>query len=410
MGTGMRGFFLHICALAALGLILNGCATRIGPAASAGANAQSDAPKPGAVLVWNQPSPISQDQLAQALASARVVMVGETHDHPGHHEAQLNILKLMIKQGPAPVVGIEWLDHGAQPACDALASGSITVDEFAWLADWNNRWGYTLDLYRPILEYVREHGLKLYALNAPLKVVRKVARQGLKSLTPQERATLAPALNLEDPDYEEMVARQFQGHGVMGKQAQANFLAAQIGRDETMAHNLADALHPWPDGGKKAVVLVGSAHLAHGRGLPPRIERRLPGVKLITLLPVSSDKLKEAGQDIQDSEAPADYLIVTASAPPRPPRLGVMIRPAEGGLLVEGIWPGGAAFKAGVKKGDILKAVDGKTLNSPKDIHNVIKAAPYKPHQYLVIRDGKELLLEITLADPNTARPRHPRE
>jgi len=157
----MRGFFLHICALAALGLILNGCATRIGPAASAGANAQSDAPKPGAVLVWNQPSPISQDQLAQALASARVVMVGETHDHPGHHEAQLNILKLMIKQGPAPVVGIEWLDHGAQPACDALASGSITVDEFAWLADWNNRWGYTLDLYRPILEYVREHGLKL---------------------------------------------------------------------------------------------------------------------------------------------------------------------------------------------------------------------------------------------------------
>jgi uncharacterized iron-regulated protein len=410
LGTGMKGFLPYICALAALGFILNGCAIRTTRTAPAGSSTHFTAPKPGDVLVWNQPDPIGEDQLAGALASARVVIVGETHDHPGHHEAQLNILKLMTKQGPPPVVGVEWLDHGAQPACDALSSGAITVDEFAVQADWTSRWGYTLDLYRPILEHVREHGLKLYALNAPLKVVRKVARQGLKSLTPAERAMLAPALNLRDPEYEEMVARQFQGHGVMGKNAQANFLAAQIGRDETMAHNLAKGLHPWPDGGKRALVLAGSAHLAHGRGLPPRIERRLPGVKLITLLPVSSDKLKETGQDTQDSEAPADYLIVTEPAPPRPPRLGVMIKQVGDGLLVEGVWPGGAAFKAGIKKGDLLKAVDGEPLKTAKDIHNAIKAAPYEPHQYLVIRDGKELLLDITLAGRHKVRPRHLRE
>lgn len=406
----MKGFFLHICVLAALGIILNGCASRAVPPEPSHAKARSGSPKPGDVLTWNQPDPLGQEQLAKTLANARVVMVGETHDHPGHHKAQLNILELMNKAGPPPVVGIEWLDHEVQPACNALSSGSITVDEFARQADWTTRWGYTLDLYRPILEYVREHRLKLYALNAPLKVVRKVARQGLTSLSPAERALLAPALNLEDPEYEKMVARQFQGHGIMGKEAQANFLAAQIGRDETMAHNLAAALHPWPDGGKKAVVLVGSAHLAHGRGLPPRIERRLPGVKLITLLPVSSDKLGEAGQALQDSEAPADYLIVTTPAPPRPPRLGIMIRPVDGGLLVEGVWPAGAAFKAGVKKGDHLKAVDGKPLKTPKDIHDAIKAAPYQPHQYLVIRGGKELVFEIILADPHKARPRHPRE
>lgn len=406
----MRNLYLHFCLLAALAVILGGCAVQTVSGPETPAQTKPPSFKPGQVLAWNQPDPISEEQLSQILAQAQVAAVGETHDHPGHHEAQLKILKIMTEQGPKPVVGIEWLDHQAQPACDALAKGSLTVEEFAKKADWESRWGYSLNLYRPILEYVREHRLELRALNAPLKVIRKVARKGLKSLTPQERAMLAPALNLDDPDYAEMLARQFQGHGVQDKEAQANFLAAQIGRDETMAHHLAQALYPWPDGGKRAVVLVGSAHLAHGEGLPPRIQRRLPGVKLITFLPVSADKLNKALEEEQEGGAPADYLMVTSSAPPRPPRLGVMIRPTEGGLLVEGVWPQGAAFKAGVKKGDILKSVDGKPLSTPKDIHDAIKAAPYESHRYTIFRGGKELVLDITLADPHKARPGHPRE
>lgn len=387
-----------------------GCAQKTAPAPQAASPDKPPVPEPGQVLAWNQPDPISPDQLAKALAQADVALVGETHDHPGHHEAQLKILKIMTEQGPPPVVGIEWLDEGAQAACDELASGAVTVDEFARLADWESRWGYNLNLYRPILEYVREHRLNLRALNAPLNVIRKVARKGLKSLTPEERAKLAPSLDMQDPEYERMLARQFMGHGVQGKQAQENFMAAQIGRDETMAHNLAQALHPWPDGAKRAVLLAGSAHLAHGRGLPPRIQRRLPGAKLITLLPVSSDKLVKALEESQDSQEPADYLLVTSPAPPRPPRLGIMIRPSEGGLLIEGVWPQGAAFKAGMKKGDILKSVDGKPLKTPKDIHDAIKAAPYETHRYMITRGDKELVLEITLADPHKAKPGHPQE
>jgi aminopeptidase N len=406
----MKGLLIHFCVLAALTLAMSGCAVLIASAPKAPSQNKPQSFEPGQVLVWNQPEPIGPDQLKKALAKIDVAIVGETHDHPGHHEAQLKILKIMTEQGPAPVVGIEWLDHQAQAASDELSKGSISVDDFAKKADWKTRWGYNLNLYRPILEYIREHRLNLRALNAPLKVIRKVARKGLKSLTPEERALLAPSLDMDDPEYEEMLARQFQGHGVQGKEAQANFMAAQIGRDETMAHNLAQALYPWPDGAKRAVVLAGSAHLAHGRGLPPRIGRRLPGVKLITILPVSSDKLKKALKDGQDGQGPADYLMVTSPAPPRPPRLGVMIRPVEGGLLIEGIWPQGAAFKAGIKKGDIMKSVDGKPLKTPKDIHDAIKAAPYESHRYMITRGDKEMVLEITLADPREARPEHPRE
>ncbi len=379
--------------------LVGGCASS--PPSAPGPEAKSAAPRPGQVLAWDRPTPLDHEELARVLAGAQVVIVGETHDHPGHHAAQLKILKLMAREKGPLVVGVEWLDHGAQPACDALSAGTISVDEFAKRADWKRRWGYPLALYRPILELVRRRRLKLVALNAPLEVVRKVARQGLEALTPAERARLAPSLDLEDPEYEKLVARQFQGHGAEGRQAQQNFLAAQIARDETMAHHLAQALAPWPDGGKKAVVLAGSAHLAHGRGLPPRIARRLPGVKLITFLPVSADNLTEARPSPHQSRGPADYLMVTPPAPPRPPRLGILVRPVAGGLLVEGVWPQGAAGKAGMKKGDILVSVDGGPIKTAKDIHNLIKAAPYAPHRYLVRRSGKELVLSITLADPS---------
>ncbi|KMY66339.1 hypothetical protein AAU61_17940 [Desulfocarbo indianensis] len=406
----MKGFFAYGACLLAAALILAGCAHQTPAPQTGRAPASGPPPQPGQIFIWGQDAPLSEKDLSAALVPARVVLVGETHDHPGHHAAQLRILQLMNQQGPPPVVGIEWLDHQAQAACDALAGGSVTVEEFARLADWDARWGYPLDLYRPILEYVRQHKLKLVAMNAPLKVVRKLARQGFQALSAAERGQLAPALDLHDPAYAEMIARQFQGHGVEGKEAQSNFMAAQIARDETMAHHLAADLYPWPDGGKKAVVLVGSAHLAHGRGLPPRLERRLPGVKLITFLPVSSDKMEMARQELPEAEGPADYIMVTEPAPPRPPRLGIMVRGAREGLLVEGVWPQGEAFKAGLRKGDIIRAVDGKPLQTPKDIHDAIKAAPYEPHTYQVLRGGKDLALTITLPKAKPASLKRPRE
>jgi uncharacterized iron-regulated protein len=299
--------------------------------------------------------------------------------------------------GPPPAVGVEWLDHTAQPACDALSAGELTVAEFARRVDWPGAWGYPLELYAPILEEVRSRGLPLVALNAPVEVVRQVARQGLASLDSGQRARLAPALDLDDPAYRGLLERQFAGHGADSPEARDNFVAAQIARDETMAHHLARALHPWPDGGRRAVVLAGGGHLAHGQGLPARIRRRLPGVEPVTILPVAADRLREgAGQ--KAPAPPADYLWATQPPPPRPPRLGIMIHPKGGrGLAVAGVWPGGPAAEAGLAKGDVLLAVDGRPLESAKDIHDAIKSAPHEPHRYTVLRDGKELIITITL-------------
>lgn len=352
-------------------------------------------PPLGAVLAPPQDRPLEPREVAAGLDQAQVVIVGETHDHPGHHAIQLDFLKKMHAIPRPLVVGVEWLDATAQAHCDALASGQISLEEFARRVDWERAWGYPLELFAPILEFVRANRLPLVALNAPLASVRQIARQGLASLTPEQRGQLAPALDLDDPAYREMIAGQFAVHAVSGGQTE-NFFAAQVARDETMAHRLAQALAPWPDGERRAVVFVGSGHFAHGLGLPPRIQRRLPGVRLVSVLPVEPDQAAALAGGATGRPA-ADWLVAAAPAPPRPPRLGVVLKPQADGLMVERVLPQSAAQAAGIQAGDLLTELDGRPLRAAKDIHEAIKRDPFGSHRYTLQRGGQPLRLEIKL-------------
>ncbi|MCB2187262.1 MAG: ChaN family lipoprotein [Deltaproteobacteria bacterium] len=352
------------------------------------------APAPGQVFAPPHPAPLSANDLSQRLAAARVVVVGETHDHPGHHAIELRILTALADLPGPLAVGVEWLEEGDRAAADRLSAGQISVEEFARQVNWPDKWGFSLELYRPIFQFIQDRRLTLVPLNAPRPLVHQVARQGLASLSPAERGQLAPSLDLSPGGYRDFVLAQAREHGLAGGPALDNFFAAQVVRDETMAHNLAQELHPWPDGGKRAVVFCGSGHMAHAQGLVPRVARRLPGPGLLTVLPVTPG---EASVRAQGQGPPADLLIVSTPAPPRPPRLGVIIKPASGGLRVERVFPGSAAQKAGIQAGDVLQSIDGRPLSRAKDIHDAIKEQPRRPHRFVIRRDGQTIEMDIGL-------------
>lgn len=78
------------------------------------------------------------------------------------------------------------------------------------------------------------------------------------------------------------------------------------------------------------------------------------------------------------------------------------LRPAGGGLVVDSVWPGSPADKAGVKSGDIITAFDG--IPVPDRAALSARLAQHRPGdavQVALLADGQPRTLTITL----TARP-----
>jgi pimeloyl-ACP methyl ester carboxylesterase len=114
------------------------------------------------------------------------------------------------------------------------------------------------------------------------------------------------------------------------------------------------------------------------------------------------------------------YLIHAAAAAqheelPRKGHLGVRLAPLpdeararqqlerRSGVLIEGVIPGTTAAVDGIKQGDVLLAVNGKTVSGVSDVMTLIAAMTVgQTFEVSVVRDGQRIVLPMTLKE----RPR----
>lgn len=240
------------------------------------------------------------------LKGARVVMVGEQHDAADHHELQRRVVDVM---GAAPglVVGFEMLTWDLQPGLDRFNRGELDAPAFADAVDWQKAWGFPFALYRPIFETARRHEAKCLALNAPRALVRGLRQRGVDGLSADERAQL-PELDLGDELHRAWFEKVFSSSGHPLKPEElAGFYRAQVLWDEAMASRAAQAV---VDGARQVLVIAGAGHVAAGRGVPQRIERRLR-TPVLTLVPLTVDA-DSVDREVQEAlaRAEADILVV----------------------------------------------------------------------------------------------------
>ncbi|MGN6110601.1 MAG: ChaN family lipoprotein, partial [Kofleriaceae bacterium] len=230
------------------------------------------------------------------LAAARAVCVGEEHPNPHHHWFQLRVVEQLAKLLPAPprlALGLEMIQRPFQGVVDDYVAHRIDAATLRSRVGWEERWGYDWRLYGPTIDAVSAAGGEVIALNAPRELTKKISRQGLDALTPEERAQV-PELVLDDAKHRawfDALMNEMGGHAAHGTHAPSTphtapeagapaappmpsadrIYTVQVVWDETMAELGAKWLAAHPDG--HLVILAGNGH-CHDSAIVGRLARR----------------------------------------------------------------------------------------------------------------------------------------
>jgi len=261
---------------------------------------------------------LADAKLFDALTQGRVVYVAELHDQASHHAVQLQVLDGLARRSEGPVaLGMEMFLTEQQPILDRWSAGELSEADFLEEVQWAQTWGFDFAIYRPLLVYARDHGIRVVGLNVNRSLSHAVAMQGVEGLPPEDRARL-PELDL-GVEAHRAYFEAAMGGGVHEGMDMDKFYQAQVLWDEAMAEAVAEAMAA-PNGPRHMVVIAGRAHVEYGFGVPERAARR-GAEPFRTVLPLDLEEARPLRQTLEEGRA--DFLWLTSEREAALPRSGL---------------------------------------------------------------------------------------
>ena len=238
-------------------------------------------------------------ELLKDIETSRVIYVGEMHTNPEHHKIQLEVIQALFQKFPDLTVGMEMFDHSYQDVLDQWSAGKLDQKDFIQKVHWYANWRYNFSLYQDILEFIKEHRLRLVGLNIPNYIPPKIREGGINNLRADEKEHLPVQIDFSNTAHRDYVQKVFEAHRhhFRGEVDFENFYAAQSVWEDAMAEAIAENLN-----NDVMAVLVGNGHIQFKYGIPARAFKQT-GAAFTTIYPASIGA--EVEPDI------ADYIWVT---------------------------------------------------------------------------------------------------
>lgn len=299
---------------------------------------------------------LTLEDLLPDLKESRVIYIGERHDRFSHHMNQLQFIKRLREKGEKIAVGMEMFRRPCQHVLDDYMAGRIDERTFLKKSAYFKNWGYDYHLYKPIVDYLKKHGIPMVALNIDMDINRKVAREGIYSLKGDQRNHLPTEMKFSNQQYRRDLYEIFVSHREHSEIDDFDyFLQAQTLWDEAMAETAHQYLLGNPD--QKLLILAGNGHVRHRYGIPERLFRR------------NQKKYTIIVQDEEVEDGIADYVLKTRHLKGvGSVKLGVSIEAKGRGLLVKGVGKNSPAQTAGLQKGDIIRHFANQQIASLSDL------------------------------------------
>lgn len=258
---------------------------------------------------------ITPSELADKLAGAHYLLLGETHDNKDHHRLQGWVISQVTRRGRNPVVVMEMIDSGQDKALgvyldkkgrDAAGLGAAIGWKKTGWPDWS--------MYQPIAEAAFISDLKIYSGNVPREFVRSVGMKGLGILKKERRTALFLDEALDEAMEADLRKMIVESHcNLLPATATGPMVNVQRLRDAVFADKVIAA-------GEKsgAVLIAGGEHVRKDRAVPWYLARRDKGMPVASLImmEVHPDEktVEDYGPRSPDGRLATDFLWFTPMA------------------------------------------------------------------------------------------------
>jgi uncharacterized iron-regulated protein len=259
---------------------------------------------------------VTVDSIAALASSADVLLFGEIHDDSVAHRIQLELAQSLAARGTSVILGLEMFGRDVQAILDEPGPPGMPLHDFL---ERSRAWANYPTDYAPVVAVARSQGWRVIGTNLPQPQATLVARQGLPALQslPLEERPHAAAENIcpRDEYWNRFIAELTEesdsaAHAdiVPDDPVMSRMFEAQCARDEAMAEAIAEAA------ADETLVyhLNGSFHSDYGLGIVPRLRRRRPELRILTISVVPRDDFMEGG--LTEYGRAADFLVITPSS------------------------------------------------------------------------------------------------
>ncbi|MGM0412008.1 MAG: ChaN family lipoprotein [Pseudomonadota bacterium] len=254
--------------------------------------------------------------LVDRLADHDHILVGEQHDHPGHHRLQGRLVQALADRGQRRALVAEMFDAEDEAALEGLRNQPPReVGAVARAVTWDGSGWPDFSLYEPLFAATLEAGWPLHAGNPDRPTTMDVHRDGFAALGADIRARLALE---EEPPGDVMEALRGEvreahcDHGtadLFRRQARVQFL-----RDAWMARRLQASAT-----GDGTLLVAGTGHVRPDHAVPFHLQRQGADGSAVTL---QLRPTPEAGMGAAEAAAdgpPANFIAFTRRRGPTDP-------------------------------------------------------------------------------------------
>lgn len=204
---------------------------------------------------------VSLDSLTEIMQEHNIVLLGETHSNPDHHNLQAQVIASLIQVGESPAIVMEMLEYdqhiGDHSSDEALLNAAEILSP-RW--DWS--W------YQPIARVAYENQLPLLGGNLNEQILKDIRQQNLCEFD-LAGLTMNICQSLSTTAISQIQQLIYESHcEYMPLQHTRGMAYAQIAKDIAFANKLVSNSE-----NNLAVLIAGSVHVRKDIGVPIHLQQ-----------------------------------------------------------------------------------------------------------------------------------------